>query len=334
MRCILIGVGGFGNVWVNTLKAAGAHVVGLVDRDPNALAKAQAVLNVPTSGCFSELALALAGTKAEALICVTPPALHREHVVAGLRAGLHVISEKPMAESREDCQAMVLAAREAKRVYAVSQNYRYGTGMAALHRAVASGLIGKVGQVRIDFYKGHDFHGGFRHEMEFPVLVDMSIHHFDLLRYFTEANALRVSATAWNPPWSNYRGDASCSVLFEMERGVRAVYNASWCSQGSFSDWNGNWLLEGTRGSLTYEQGVIHHHEVDPHYAVRRVQGLPLIEPELTPQMRIFTDFTRAVAEGRQPETNCFDNINSVNMVFASVEAARTGRKISLTECV
>lgn len=331
MRCVLIGVGGFGNVWVNTLKGnAGVPVVALVDRDPAALTKAAAALGVPKDACFSDLEPALARGQADALICVTPPTLHRSHVVAGLSAGLHVLSEKPMAESREDCAAMLLAARTSGRIYAVSQNYRYGAGMATLRAALQSGLIGKVGQVRVEFYKGHDFKGGFRHEMDFPVLVDMSIHHFDLLRYLTERNALSVTASAWNPPWSNYRGDAACAVLFEMEGGVRAVYNASWCSQGAFSDWNGNWLIEGSRGSLSYENGVIRHYEVEPHYSVRRERTLPLIQPERTPQMRILDDFVAAVASGGQPETTCFDNIHSVNMVFGAVEAARSNRRISL----
>jgi len=331
MRFILIGVGGFGNVWVNTLKgAANAEVVGLVDRDPVALHKAAQVLGVAQDRCHTELEAALANGQADALICVTPPTLHREHVVLGLKAGLHVLSEKPMAESPDDCAAMLQAAKDSGRTYAISQNYRYGAGMTTLRAAIDGGLIGKIGQVRVEFYKGHDFKGGFRHEMDFPVLVDMSIHHFDLLRYLTGKNAQRVSASAWNPPWSNYRGDASCAVLFEMEGGVRALYNASWCTQGSFSDWNGNWLIEGSRGTLRYENGVIEHYEVDPHYAVRRQQTLPLLQSEKTPQQHVLDDFVSAIASSQQPETSCFDNIHSINMVFGAVDAARNGRRISL----
>ncbi len=332
MRIILIGVGGFGNVWVNTLKAEPqAEVVALVDRDATALQKAAGILGVATDRCYADLEAALVNTPADALVCVTPPALHREHVVAGLQRGLHVLSEKPMAESREDCQAMLQAASETGKIYAISQNYRYGAGMATLRAALAKGLIGTIGQVRVEFYKGHDFKGGFRHEMDFPVLVDMSIHHFDLLRTLTGSNAVSVTANAWNPPWSNYRGDASCAVLFQMEAGIVALYNASWCSQGSFCDWNGNWLIEGSLGTLSYENGVVRHYEIEPNYAVRSERTLPLLEPEQTPQHRVLSDFMHAISLGQQPETSCFDNIKSVNMVFAAVEAAKTGTRIELT---
>ena len=50
--------------------------------------------------------------------------------------------------------------------------------------------------------------------MPFPVIIDMSIHHFDLIRFVTGLEAVKVSGAAWNPPWSNYKGDCSTSVVF------------------------------------------------------------------------------------------------------------------------
>ena len=160
MRFIQMGVGGFGNVWVDALKnERRAKVVGLVDINRKAMRAVCARTGYDESICFDSLAEALKNVEADALVCVTPPAMHRKPVVAALEAGLHVISEKPMAESMADCKAMLLAARKVDRTYVVSQNYRYRSVTQTMADLVQKGKIGTVGQVKIDFFKGSNFLG-------------------------------------------------------------------------------------------------------------------------------------------------------------------------------
>jgi predicted dehydrogenase len=223
VRFIQVGVGGFGGSWCNTLaKERRAKVVAMVDVSEEALRVQCAKHGYDESICYSSLETALKSVEADALVCVTPPAMHREHVVAGLRAGLNVISEKPMAESMTDCKAMLREARKTGQTYAVSQNYRYSRDTYTMAQMIQKGVIGEIGQVKIDFYKGIQC-GGFRAEMDFPLLVDMSIHHFDLIRYLTGQNPVSVKGEAWNPSWSHFAGDASSSILFEMSNGARVV---------------------------------------------------------------------------------------------------------------
>ena len=54
--------------------------------------------------------------------------------------------------------------------------------------------------------------GGFREEMDSPLLVDMAIHTFDAARYVTGGDPVSVLCTEFNPPWSWYRGAASAVV--------------------------------------------------------------------------------------------------------------------------
>ena len=142
-------------------------------------------------------------------------------------------------------------ARQTGRLMAVSQQYRYRPVTWALNRQVQNGAIGELGQARLDFYKGWYFDDSdFRRTMPDPLLADMAIHHFDLLRFITGLEATSVHGESWNPPWSENEGDTSVNVTFTMNNGARFVYNASWVAQGDFADWNGNWLLEGDEGSL------------------------------------------------------------------------------------
>jgi predicted dehydrogenase len=327
MRVIQVGVGGFGTVWVNVLKAdPRVQVVGLVDVNPKALEEACATGGYSRQICFGTLEEALRKAPADAVVSSTPPRFHRHDVVTALRAGLHALSEKPMADTLADCRAMLTAARATGRVYAVSQNYRYNPAMWTLAKVVHERGLGAIGQVKLDFYLGIDFGGGFRHEMPYPLVIDMSIHHFDLLRFVTGLDAVSVRAFSWNPPWSNYKGDASSMALFEMSSGARVLYSASWCAKGQHDDWNGSWQIECERGTISYRQGRITIHHAPGLYKVESVEEVPLEPLEPKAQAFVLDDFIQAVTEGRRPRTDVFDNIRSVAMVFATVAAMESGR--------
>jgi predicted dehydrogenase len=230
-----------------------------------------------------------------------------------------------MAASLDDCVAMLQATRETGRTFAVSQNYRYQPDMQTMARLVRQGAIGQVGQVKLDFYKGFYFDvGNFRRTMSNPLIVDMSIHHFDLLRFVTGLEPLAVRGEAWNPPWSKNEGDTSASLRFTMDNGARVVYSASWCAQGDFCNWNGNWLIEGDKGSILYRDGEITLNHADGRYKVSSSETIEPEEMPATAQSFVLTHFVESVQNGTRPETFVADNLRSIAMVFASVEAVQT----------
>lgn len=333
MRFIQVGVGGFGRCWVHVLaRNPKAKVVGMVDISEPALEEACKVGGYDKRICFPTLKDALKAVKADAVVSSTPPRFHRADVVKALKAGLHVISEKPMADSLADCKAMLRAAHQTGGIYCVSQNYRYSPAMHSFHNAIRKAKLGAVGQVKMDFYKGIDFGGGFRHEMEFPLVIDMSIHHFDLLRCITGLDCTAVRGSAWNPSWSNYAGDCSCSLVFECASGARILYNGSWCAKGDFCDWNGNWQVECERGTAVYDKETIRLLSAPDLYAVKKAKTVPITSPKLIGQDQVLADFMKAVETGGRPATDVYDNIRSVMMVFAAVKAMRTGRRIGVLD--
>lgn len=325
MRFIQVGVGGFGKCWLDVMKRqTKARLVGLVDIREEGLREAAGHVGLAPAQCFRTLEEALKQVEADAVLCVTPPDYHRATVVTALQAGLRVITEKPLAGTPEDCRAILLASAETGRTCTVSQNYRYLPAPWTMAALVRSGVIGEVGQIRVDFYKGVGF-SGFRQEMDYPLLTDMSIHHFDILRFLTGSDAVAVSGQAWNPPWSHYRGDCSSSLVFKMGNGARAVYNASWCAQGDFCDWVGNWQIEGSKGTLVYRSGELELLTVGEGYQVRERKALPLTPPALQGQDYVLDDFLAVAERGERPATDVIDNIRSVSMVHAAVRAVQTG---------
>ncbi len=333
MRFIHVGVGGFGARWVQVLKASSeAEVVAMVDTRQEALDAACQTGGYDRSICHPTLEAALAAVQADAVVVCTPPEHHKAPVLKAFQHGLHVISEKPMADSFANCKEMLQAAYYTGQTYVISQNYRYQTNPWSLARRVAGGLLGEVGQVKVDFFMGHDFGGGFRHEMAYPLVVDMSIHHFDLMRFITGLDAVSVQGVAWNPPWSNYKGDCSSSLTFELSNGAHLVYNASWCSKGQFNGWDGNWQIECEKGTLVYQNNEIRQYNVPHLYKVESVEEVEKITPDMQGQDWVLDNFISSIGAGQRPPTDVYDNIRSVGMVFAAVEALETGRKVPILE--
>jgi len=86
----------------------------------------------------------LADPAVEAVVVATPPETHAEIVEAALGAGKHVLCEKPLATTSEDCVRLEHAARAAGRVLMVGHTYIFNPAVRLLRRYVADGAIGRV----------------------------------------------------------------------------------------------------------------------------------------------------------------------------------------------
>ena len=98
MRVIQVGLGGFGQSWAKIAQAAtGVEFVAAVDASPAARAWAIDTLGLAEATVFADLEGALAKTTADAVLVITPPDTHHAVATAALRAGKHVLLEKPLA---------------------------------------------------------------------------------------------------------------------------------------------------------------------------------------------------------------------------------------------
>ncbi len=332
MRIIQLGVGGFGYHWSKILQETpGVEVVGLVDVSQEAFETVCVEFDYDKTICYTSLEAALSAVEADFLLCISPPRFHLEHIRTATAAGLHVLCEKPMATTLEDCAQIMRVAQATDRLVAISQQYRYRSTMRAIGELIKEGAIGRIGQIRLDFYKGIYFGlSNFRRTMPYPILVDMSIHHFDLLRSITGLEAETIVGEAWNPPWSTNEGDTSVALTMTMNNGARFAYNASWAAQGDFSDWNGNWLIEGDKGSIYYSQGVITLRTMGKEYEVLAEKEIVLQPLGMAEQSRLLLDFFACIENGRRPETSIADNLRSISMVFSAVRAIESGETVAV----
>jgi len=320
VNVIQVGIGGMGNAWLRAVQAsAEVTYAGFVEVNEQTAAAQVAQYGLDGSRVYPSLAAALDAVQPDGLINVTPPQFHKAISIEALERGIPVLSEKPLADSRQSAQEIVDASNRTGVLHMVTQNYRYKPPLQTLKKALDSGVAGEIGAVHIEFFKGPHF-GGFREEMPYPLIIDMSIHHFDLMRFLLGRDPVALFGRSWNPSWSWFNGDASASVTLDFADGVTVSYDGSWCSQGRETDWNANWRFECSKGVVAM---------VDSQVYTQLTGAEPVLVETVTmartDQAYLLHEFYEAVVQGKPPVTTCQDNIKSLGIVFDVVESFETG---------
>ena len=192
LRAALVGCGAMSRTWLQAAaKISDLRVVGLADLD-SARAEARAAeFGLNNVVIASDVDRLIAQCQPDLLFDVVVPSARHGVVSAGLAAGCHVLSEKPMAQTLNEARDLVARAQSAERIHAVVQNRRYVAGVRRIAHALKDGAIGDIASVHADFFLAPHF-GGFREEMDHVLLLDMAIYTFDALRCMTNLAALGV----------------------------------------------------------------------------------------------------------------------------------------------
>lgn len=325
MKVIQVGMGGMGSAWLKAVQASPeVEYAGFVEVNPEIAAAQVEQFGLEGSTVFASLDAALGAVQADGVINVTPPQFHREVSIAALEAGVPVLSEKPLADTLAAAQDIVDAANRTGVLHMVAQNYRYHAPTQTLFQTLQQAALGPIGAVKVDFFKGPHF-GGFREEMPYPLIIDMAIHHFDLMRFFLGRNPVAVYGRSWNPSWSWFKGDASAAVTLDFGDAV-VSYNGSWCSQGLATPWNANWRFECAEGVITL---------IDDQVTVQRldseVESVPTVALPRLAQVYLLHEFFEAVTLGKPPMTTCQDNIKSLGIVFDVIQSFVSGAVVQST---
>lgn len=320
VRLIQAGMGGMGNTWLKAVLASEeAEYAAFVEVNEDTARKQCDAYGLDPALVHPTLSEAMRSTAADGVLIITPPQFHREQSVLALRAGLPVLSEKPLADTMEAAQEIVAVANETGVLHMVAQNYRYSAPVQTLKAVLDSGRLGEVGAAAVRFFRGPHF-GGFREEMAHPLIVDMSIHHFDMMRYLLGREMEEVRGFAFNPSWSWFRGQASALLSLRFDGSVHVGYHASWCSQGAETPWNGEWRFECERGVVVLEGDKVRLQETGSAW-----EDVPDSQPGRVGQSYLLHEFVSALQGGPLPATTCQDNIRSLSIVFDALEAVASG---------
>ena len=156
-------------------------------------------------------------------------------VSAGLEAGCHVLSEKPMAETLDEARDLVARAKPPDGSTPWCRTVVTVAGIRRIARALR-GRDRRYRQRSRRFLPCSAFWRVSRGDGP-CLLLDMAIHTFDALRCMTGLAASGVYCREWNPPHSWYRDGSSAAAIFDLETGAIFIYRGSWCAQGLPTSW-------------------------------------------------------------------------------------------------
>jgi predicted dehydrogenase len=342
LTAVMAGCGAMSDGWLTALREIpylkdNVRLVGMVDLDPEVAVRRAEKHGLGGISVSADLPEMLAQLKPDLLFDLVVPPARVAVVEAGLAAGCHVLSEKPMANTLDEAKALVELAAKAGRIHAVIQNRRFLAGIRRVKALIEAGTLGDLTAVHVDFFIGAHF-GGFRDAMDHVLLLDMAIHTFDAARYLIACKPVSVYCRETNPKGSWYAHGAAADALFDFEDGVAMTYRGSWCAEGANTAWEATWRIIGTKGTLLWDgnEGFDAHVVAGVEGFFRPLEAVEvpaLAEPLIEGHGGVIADFVRAVMSGDTPLTIGSDNIQSLAMVAAAIESANAGekRRVDLT---
>ena len=332
LRFIHVGTGGFGAHWcrevlarlVETGKAEPAAAVDIV---PEHLKNAQEAYGIPPERCYTDAAKAFEEAEADFAIVVVPPAAHESIVDLAVAKGLHVLSEKPIADTMAACCRIYHKVKDAGLKMAVTMSHRFDQDKQSLQALIRSGDYGPchyiVGRNTWNCRKYASW-GAFRYQIPDALLVEGTVHHFDVIRALAGSNARTVYCRSWNAPWSDFQGDSSALILIEMDTGIRVCYEGSKTNATTLNGWcQDYWRAECEKATLELDSRRLR--------VLSDLGGERVITEKALARQPAWTNawlaelFVDWLAGGDPPPNTLDDNIQCAALLFAAIESAHTG---------
>lgn len=252
-------------------------------------------------------------------ICV-PHYLHAEISIAALRAGKHVLCEKPMGVSLAEAQAMKAAAEESGKTLTICFQNRYNGASARMKEIISGGELGRVtgGSAFVTwnraepYYQNSPWRGRWATEGG-SVLINQAVHTLDLLRWLAGDLSLRGCTMSAKRLAETIETEDTCDMLLTDANGGRYLFYASNCSVGNMP----------VQMHLVLEKGELH---LDgPRLTIKGPDGTAL--EDYTTELAVgkdywgsghgllIADFYRRIAEGLPPFITPADALETTRLL-------------------
>jgi UDP-N-acetyl-2-amino-2-deoxyglucuronate dehydrogenase len=338
VRFALIGTGNIAGFHAEAIKQVpAAQLVAAFSRgNPGPFAKKY--------GCAAVTSLdeLLARPDVDAVCITTPSGAHGDPAIAAMKAGKHVLCEKPLEITAQRIDAMLACAKETGRILAAVFQSRFGQGAQTVKRAVDAGRFGRItlASAYIKWWRTQEYYdsGAWRGTWELDgggALMNQGIHAIDLLQWLV-GMPVEVKATTATLAHERIAVEDTAVAALRYESGGLGVIEGA---TSAFPGWTKRIELSGDKGSVILEDDTIkfwQFAEEDPgDEAIRHGSaGGANIGGGAANPMAISTeghrrqieDLCGAIHEGRQPAIAGSDARRAVSLITAIYESARTGR--------
>lgn len=281
----------------------------------------------------------------DAVVISTPNFLHREQAVAALDAGKHVLLQKPMARTVEECDAILAAAEKAGTTLGVYMNLLDHPLYRDMRRMAQSGYLGTIGLVSarlahrggLAWQPSERLWRASRDKTGGGSYVQLGVHYQHLLRWMLADRVTRVQAFMQNRACPHLEGDDLALVHLQLASGAYAEVQTSWCVQEE------HFSLLGTRGSIHYrdnrrvefigEGGPFKGEVLELKGDGKPEEIASLLPPAWDDAANPFNQhrsFFAALLEGRAPEVTGAEGREDVRIMEACHQSAAEERVIQL----
>ncbi len=282
----------------------------------------------------------VAESDADLVAICSPNGLHAEHSIAALRAGKHVLCEKPMGISVYECGEMIKAAEHSnRRLFVVKQN-RFNPPVAAVKQALEKGRFGKVYSVQLTCYwnRNDDYYANSwkgSAELDGGTLFTQFSHFIDLL-YWMFGDVRSVVGFRENfAHQHNIDFEDSGVMALRFYSGVIGTVNYS--VNAYAGNMEGSLTILGEKGSVKIGGQYLNELEyqrIDNY----KIEGLPEGKPannygnyvgSMSNHDEVYQNVRQVLTEQASVMTNMFEGLKTVEIISKMYEAAAYSPNVS-----
>jgi D-apiose dehydrogenase len=269
-------------------------------------------------------------------IATTVPS-HRALVELTAELNIPVICQKPFAQNIADAKAMVAACAATNTPLMVHENFRWQSAIRNVKRIIAGGEIGRPFWGRISFRSAFDVFSGqpYLLDGEHFIVEDLGIHTLDVARFLLgDVNDVTALITRINP---KIKGEDVATMLLDHGGGVTSVVDCSYATRQEVEAFPETMIeIDGEHGSLRLSQGYqltvtspkgSRHVDVSPPVLPWASKPWHNIQESVVLIQQHWVDCLR---DKREPDTSGRDNLQTLALVEAVYESARSGQTVSV----
>ena len=277
-------------------------------------------------------------------VCVANHA-HAPITIAALKAGKHVLCEKPMATTLEECEEMVKTAHEAGKFLMIGHNQRLAKAHAVAKELIDQGMIGRIISFRTTFG-----HGGpetwsvdpgkntwffDKNKAAMGAMADLGIHKTDLIQFLTGQHVVRTTARVVTLDKKDASGqligvDDNAICIYEMSGGTMGTMTASWTYYGAEDN---STILYGEKGIMRIYDDPAHSIVVKLADGTEKVYDVEQIQTnDNQTKSGVIDLWMNCLETNTPPEISGEEALYAMRAVFASLESAKAGTAVDIPE--
>lgn len=319
------------------------ELVALADITPARRKIGQRWFDLTDENVYADYRDLIARDDLDAVVVAVPQRFRREIVLAAFEAGLHVLSEKPLADTPAIAEELVEAAKAAGLHFAICHNYLFFPEYRVLKDEISSGTIGNLRVLIMNYLGVIDYPGATEYEARWRhtmaagggVLMDM-IHAVYLAQWLADADATQVNAFVAAPEYGARLPEVEDLALLQVAfPDSYALIHLAW-GQGV-----GGVDVSGSEGQLRlryekyqtsgFSQPAELYRVNDWHRQDLYLANLPTHEENIAAAFTaLWADFHAAIRENREPAVIARAGARALELALAAYLAAVTGKSVSL----